>query len=124
MASTQRIADAATFDELACVFGDVLQWTEGNKTISVEFGKVLRAIQERLANHLTIVRGMLTEILKMEILILSGGPHLDVALAEPVFSRYAITLGGAMHLVSSQRTSNSVSPVIRIQPLRSAQSSG
>ncbi|KAJ7930171.1 hypothetical protein B0H13DRAFT_1859003 [Mycena leptocephala] len=38
-ASTQRIEDAATFDELARFFGDVLQWTEGNKTISVEFGK-------------------------------------------------------------------------------------
>ncbi|KAJ7937776.1 hypothetical protein B0H13DRAFT_1852075 [Mycena leptocephala] len=53
-ASTQHIEDAATCDELARVFGDVLQWTEGNKTISVEFWKVLRAIQERLANHLTI----------------------------------------------------------------------
>ncbi|KAJ7478859.1 hypothetical protein B0H11DRAFT_1916542 [Mycena galericulata] len=55
-ASTQRIEDATTFDDLARVFGDVLQWTEGNKTISVEFGKVLRAIQERLVNHLTIVQ--------------------------------------------------------------------
>ncbi|KAF8208547.1 coatomer WD associated region-domain-containing protein [Mycena galopus ATCC 62051] len=46
--STKRIEDAATFDDLASVFGDVLQLTEGNKAISVEFGKVPRAIQERL----------------------------------------------------------------------------
>ncbi|KAJ7872741.1 hypothetical protein B0H13DRAFT_1895252 [Mycena leptocephala] len=32
----------------------ILQWTEGNKIITVEFGKVLRAIQERLVNYLTI----------------------------------------------------------------------
>ncbi|KAJ7509189.1 hypothetical protein B0H11DRAFT_1901329 [Mycena galericulata] len=53
--STQRIEDAASFDDLAGVFGDVLKWTEGSKAISVEFGKVLRAIQERLVNHLTIL---------------------------------------------------------------------
>ncbi|KAJ7506352.1 hypothetical protein B0H11DRAFT_1903733 [Mycena galericulata] len=53
--STQRIEDAVSFDDLAGVFGDVLKWTEGSKAISVEFGKVLRAIQERLVNHLTIL---------------------------------------------------------------------
>ncbi|KAJ7505788.1 hypothetical protein B0H11DRAFT_1904368 [Mycena galericulata] len=53
--STERIDDADSFDALAEVFGDVLQWTQLNKTISQEFWKVLKAIQERLANHLTIV---------------------------------------------------------------------
>ncbi|KAJ7669781.1 hypothetical protein B0H17DRAFT_1183817 [Mycena rosella] len=50
-ASTMR-----TLSTLAEVFGDVLQWTQFNKTISVEFWKVLKVIQERLVNHLTIVR--------------------------------------------------------------------
>jgi hypothetical protein len=54
--STERIDDADSFDPLTEVFGDVLQWTQSNKTSSVEFWKVLKAIQERLVNHLTIVR--------------------------------------------------------------------
>ncbi|KAJ7648831.1 hypothetical protein B0H17DRAFT_1147948 [Mycena rosella] len=33
--------DVDSFDALAEVFGDVLQWTQFNKTISVEFWKVL-----------------------------------------------------------------------------------
>ncbi|KAJ7678397.1 hypothetical protein B0H17DRAFT_1206851 [Mycena rosella] len=54
--STEHIDDADSFDVLAEVLGDVLQWTQLNKTISVEFWKVLEVIQECLANHLTIVR--------------------------------------------------------------------
>lgn len=74
--STERIEDATSFDELACVFGDVLQWTEGNKTISVEFGKVLRAIQERLVNHLTIVRESETTTSFSSLLLQSVSPAL------------------------------------------------
>ncbi|KAJ6513529.1 hypothetical protein DFH09DRAFT_1433254 [Mycena vulgaris] len=74
--STQLIEDAASFDELAHVFGNVLQWTEGNKTISVEFGKVLRANQERLVNHLTIVRESETTTSFSSLLLQSVSPAL------------------------------------------------
>ncbi|KAJ6536513.1 hypothetical protein DFH09DRAFT_1324538 [Mycena vulgaris] len=74
--STQLIEDAASFDQLARVFGDVLHWTEGNKTISVEFGKVLRAIQERLVNHLTIVCESETTTSFSSLLLQSVSPVL------------------------------------------------
>ncbi|KAJ7679857.1 hypothetical protein B0H17DRAFT_1206361 [Mycena rosella] len=74
--STERIDDADSFDALAEVFGDVLQWTQFNKTISVEFWKVLKAIQERLVNHLTIVRELETTSSFSALLLQSVSPAL------------------------------------------------
>ncbi|KAK6987822.1 hypothetical protein R3P38DRAFT_2805289 [Favolaschia claudopus] len=45
-----------SFDALALVFGDVLKWLHSSGAITQEFWKVLSAIQERLVNHVTIVR--------------------------------------------------------------------
>ncbi|KAK7034822.1 hypothetical protein R3P38DRAFT_2911685, partial [Favolaschia claudopus] len=54
--SRVRVDDADSFDALAVVFGDVLKWLHSSGAITQEFWKVLSAIQERLVNHVTIVR--------------------------------------------------------------------
>ncbi|KAK7007161.1 hypothetical protein R3P38DRAFT_2793033 [Favolaschia claudopus] len=54
--SRERVETADSFDALAGVFGDVLKWLQSNSAITQEFWKVLSTIQERLANHVTIVR--------------------------------------------------------------------
>ncbi|KAJ7498379.1 hypothetical protein B0H11DRAFT_2226018 [Mycena galericulata] len=74
--STERIDDTASFDALAEVFGDVLQWTQYNKTIIVEFWKDLKAIQEHLVNHLTIVRESETTSSFSALLLHSVSPAL------------------------------------------------
>ncbi|KAJ7692479.1 hypothetical protein B0H17DRAFT_1283761 [Mycena rosella] len=74
--STEHIDDVDSFDALAEVFGDVLQWTQFNKTISVEFWKVLKAIQEHLVNHLTIVRESETTSSFSALLLQSVSPAL------------------------------------------------
>ncbi|KAJ7660991.1 hypothetical protein B0H17DRAFT_1212419 [Mycena rosella] len=89
--STERIDDVDSFDVLAEVFGDVLQWTQLNKTISVEFWKVLKAIQERLANHLTIVRESETTSSFSALLLQSVSPALKQLAERSEAQHKAIT---------------------------------